>query len=314
MADRRISFLALAVLVGSLVFLMWGAGWRSAYVLELRAIKLGELLCVGTSIGIATVLFQTLSNNRILTPSIMGFDALFLLTKTLAVFVAAGPSQPLTHTTIGFLTDTAVMIVATLIIFSVVLKRIGHDIQLLILVGVIIGLLFRTLAGFLQRLLDPSEFAMIQADMFAQFGGIDRHALLIAVLLLLLLCLWLAAHHHVLDVMALGRNQAKTLGVMYDRLQLQVLAIIAALVSISTALVGPLAFLGLLVTALTHALMCNHRHAVLLPAAALISCLVLVLGQTVFERFLHLESTLAVVIEFCGGLLFLTLLAKGKIK
>jgi iron complex transport system permease protein len=58
----------------------------------------------------------------------------------------------------------------------------------------------------------------------------------------------------------------------------------------------------------------SHRHALLLPAAALISGSILVAGQTVFERMLRLQSTLAVVIEFCGGLLFMFLLAKGRIR
>ncbi|SCZ64724.1 iron complex transport system permease protein [Epibacterium ulvae] len=314
MADRRVFFLTFAVLTAAAVFLLWGNAWQSSYVLKLRAVKLGGLICVGLSVGIATVLFQTLSNNRVLTPSIMGFDALFLLMKTVVVFVSVGLSLPPVSAAAGFLADTAVMIAATLVVFVLVLRRTRQDIQLLILVGVIIGLLFRTLAGFLQRLLDPSEFAMVQADMFAQFGGIDAQALLIASLLLTLLFVWLWRSHRVLDVMALGRDPARALGLPFDQLQLQLLAAIAVLVSVSTALVGPLAFLGLLVTALTHSLMQSHHHALLLPGAGLIACLVLIAGQTLFERVLHLESSLAVVIEFCGGLLFLILLAKGKIK
>ncbi|WP_260094745.1 iron chelate uptake ABC transporter family permease subunit [Phaeobacter inhibens] len=92
------------------------------------------------------------------------------------------------------------------------------------------------------------------------------------------------------------------------------LCIIAALVSVSTALVGPIAFLGLLVTSLAHSLMQSHRHALLLPASALIAAIVLVAGQTLFERLLQLQSSLAIVIEFCGGLLFILLLLKGKLR
>ena len=314
MPDKRLIALGAAVLAASAVFLFWGGAWRSAYVLELRGIKLGGLICVGTAVGIATVLFQTLSNNRILTPSIMGFDALFILMKTLVVFASAGVAVRTMPTELVFLTDTLFMIGATLVIFLLVLRRARQDIQLLILVGVIFGLLFRTLAGFMQRLLDPSEFAMVQANMFAQFSGIDRQALFIAVCLMILVVFWLASKHLVLDVMALGRGPASTLGVSYDRLQVHMLIAIATLVAVSTALVGPLAFLGLLVTALTHSLMQSHRHALLLPGAALMGCLVLILGQTLFERILKLDSTLAVIIEFCGGLLFLALLAKGKVK
>ncbi|WP_422050529.1 iron chelate uptake ABC transporter family permease subunit [Shimia sp.] len=302
-----------ALTVACLVFMLWGGAWRSSYILELRAIKLGGLLCVGASVGVATVLFQTLTNNRILTPTIMGFDALFLLMKTVLVFVSGMLALPNMTNTATFLFDTALMIAATLLIFTAVLKRARQDIQLLVLVGVIFGLLFRTVSGFLQRLLDPSEFAIVQSNMFAQFGGIDRESLLIASLVTAAIFVWIARRHLILDVLALGRDTARSLGVSYDGLQLQLLAAIAALVSVSTALVGPLAFLGLLVTALTHTLLRSHRHGLLLPAASLIAGLILVVGQTVFERVLNLNSSLAVVIEFSGGLLFLVLLARGKI-
>ena len=312
--DQRLWALGGALVGASALFVFWGGAWRSAYILELRVVKLAGLLCVGSAIGVATVLFQTLTNNRILTPTIMGFDALFLLMKTILVFGAGVLALPLLDATPTFLADTTVMILATLAIFAAILRRARHDIQLLVLVGVIFGLLFRTLAGFLQRLLDPSQFAIVQADMFATFNGMDQRSLAVAAMVMACIFLWLATRYAVLDVMALGRDQARALGVPYDRLQLQILAAIAALVSVSTALVGPLAFLGLLVTALTHALMRSHRHGLLLPAASLISCLILVVGQTVFERVFSLNSSLAVVIEFCGGLLFLFLLARGHIK
>lgn len=314
MFDRRILALCCLLAAAAALFLFWGLRGPTAYILELRLVKLAGLLAVGVSAGVATVLFQTISQNRILTPSIMGFDALFLLLQTALVagLGAAGSSQ-ITGLT-GFFMNAAVMMGAALVLFTSLLGRTRHDIQLMVLVGVVLGLMFRTLTGFIQRLMDPSEFSLVQARMFAQFSSIDREALAASAVLMALACLWLIRNHAVLDVAALGRNQARGLGVSYDGLQLRVLCIIAALVSVSTALVGPLAFLGLLVTSLAHSLMRTHRHALLLPAAALISALVLVAGQTVFERVLMLQSSLAVVIEFCGGLLFLYLLAKGSIR
>ncbi|MFV1599157.1 MULTISPECIES: iron chelate uptake ABC transporter family permease subunit [unclassified Phaeobacter] len=316
--DRRLLLLAGLLMGAAVGFVGWGLPWSegapSRYILGLRMTKLAGLLCVGAAVGLATVLFQTLSQNRILTPSIMGFDALFLLTQSVlvAVFGLAGMVQLSGFA--GFALDTAVMMAAALLLFTSLLRRTRGDIQLLILVGVVIAVLLRTLAGFLQRLMDPSAFAVVQGRMFAQFGSIDRTALLAALVVILPVALWLLRRSALLDVVALGRNQARSLGVRYDRLHLQLLCVIAALVSVSTALVGPLAFLGLLVTSLAHSLMQSHRHALLLPASALIAALVLVAGQTLFERLLDLQSSLAIVIEFCGGLLFIVLLLKGKLR
>lgn len=314
MPDRRLIWIGLALLAASALFLVWGLRGRVWFILDLRATKLAALLCVGFAIGTATVLFQTLSNNRVLTPSIMGFDALFLLLQTGLVFGLGGVRYAHLPAFAIFTLEVIVMIGAALALFGALLKRTRQDVQLMILVGVIIGLMFRSLTGFAQRLMDPSEFTMVQGAMFAQFSTVDDGALIASALLLLGILTWLWRQQRVLDVMALGRAQARGLGVAYDRLQFQMLSAIAALVSVSTALVGPLTFLGLLVASLAHSLMQTHRHGLLLPAAALIAALILVAGQTLFERVLQMQSTLAVVIEFCGGLLFLALLARGKIR
>lgn len=312
--DRRLLFLAGLLLSAIALFLLWGLKGKVGFILELRAVKLAGLLCVATAIGTATVLFQTLSGNRILTPSIMGFDALFILLQTSMVFAIGGFGYAQLPEVGRFAAETAVMVGAAALLFGAVLRATRQDIQLMILVGVVFGLMFRAFTSFMQRLIDPSEFAMVQSAMFAQFGGINRTELLMAACLQIPVFLWAARRCKMLDVMALGRPQARALGVPYDKMQFQVLCAIALLVSISTALVGPITFLGLLVASLAHSLMKTHRHALLLPAAALIAAIVLVAGQTLFERALGLQSTLAVVIEFLGGLLFLYLLGRGKIR
>jgi len=314
MGDRRLMMLAFGLVLSCGLFLLWGLHGRVWFILELRGIKLAGLCVVGAAIGISTVLFQTLSGNRILTPAIMGFDALFLLMQTSLVLVFGGFAYASLPGPVLFAVNTGVMMIAAVLLFGALLERSRNDIQLMILVGVIFGLLFRSLTGFMQRLIDPSEFAIVQGVMFARFGGMNRMELMVAASLLGVLCLWVWRQLPLLDVMALGRASARHLGVDYDRHQFKLLCAIAALVSISTALVGPITFLGLLVSALAHSLMKTHQHVLLLPAAAMIAMIILVLGQAFFERIMRLQSTLAVVIEFAGGLLFLILLAKGKIQ
>ena len=115
----------------------------------------------------------------------------------------------------------------------------------------------------------------------------------------------------VLDVLTLGRDNATALGVEYRREVLAVLAIVSVLVSVSTALVGPITFFGLLVANLAYQLMGTHRHAVILPAAALLGVLTLVGGQVVLEHAFGLNTVLSVVIEFVGGIVFILLLVRG---
>ena len=314
MSDKRLWCLLFGLISIVGVLFSWNLTTHLAFILELRAVKLGALIIVGAAIGVSTILFQTISNNRILTPSIMGFDALYLLMQTCLIFFLSGLSYAHLSSNMMFFLNTLVMLIASLILFSVVLKSTRHDIQLMILVGVIFGLVFRSFSTFIQRLIDPSEFAVLQSVMFAQFGGLNSTELLSALFLLIVACVWVARNCKLLDVMVLGRRSVNSLGIDYDRLQFMTLCVISILVSVSTALVGPIIFLGLLVSALAHSLMKTHRHALLIPAAAMISALILLLGQALFEYVLERQSSLVVVIEFVGGIFFLILLSKGKIK
>ncbi|MCU1434805.1 MAG: enterobactin transporter permease, partial [Pseudarthrobacter sp.] len=86
------------------------------------------------------------------------------------------------------------------------------------------------------------------------------------------------------------------------------------LVAVSTALVGPVTFFGLLVVSLGYQLCRGFNHARLLPIVVLIGAVALVGGQLILERVFGFATALSVVIEFAGGILFLYLLLKGSLK
>jgi iron complex transport system permease protein len=321
---RLLAGLGLGLLISCAAYLFWGLGFgtfgpRLGFVLELRAGKLVGMLLVGASVAAATILFQTVCRNRILTPQIMGFDALYILMQTGLVAglgltgFASLPAQA------KFGLEVAVMMLAALALFGTLLgprsrAASGQDVARLVLTGVILGVLFRSISGFLTRIMDPNAYATVQSASFASFAKIDTSLLPFATVLFggaIAFALILAPK---LDVLALGRPIAISLGLPHDRIVLLALALVAVLVSVATALVGPVAFFGLLVSGLAHHLSPSPRHATLLPVAMLISMLMLVAGQTLFERALGLQSTLSVVIEFAGGLFFLWLLLKGRMR
>jgi iron complex transport system permease protein len=182
----------------------------------------------------------------------------------------------------------------------------------MLLVGVILGTFFRSVAGFLQRIMDPNEFAVVQGATFASFSKVRTDLLLIAALLAAVGLALAWRQRHALDVVALGRPVSIGLGVDHDTLCRLALALVALLVSVSTALVGPVAFFGLIVASLAHVVVRSPHHAHLLPAAAMLGATILIAGQTLFERALGMQATLSVVIEFAGGLLFLFLLLRRR--
>lgn len=284
------------------------------FVLKLRLVKLGGLITVGAAVAVATMLFQTVAANRVLTPSIMGFDALYVLLQT-ALVATLGITGFVTLPTTGkFLAEIAILCLLATALFSTLLANGARDIARMILTGVILGVLFRSLSGFLSRIIDPNTYAVVQSLQFASFNTINAALLPWAAALSALAIVFACLIGPRLDVLALGRASAIALGLRYERNVVLTLALVSLLVAVSTALVGPVAFFGLIVAGLTHGLARSSRHRVMLPAAALIAAIILVGGQFLFERILGQQATLSVVVEFAGGLFFLYLLIRGKMR
>lgn len=298
-------------LVAALAFLALNLRGDLAFALELRGVRLLALVQVGVAVGVSTVVFQTVTGNRILTPSIMGLDALYVFGQTALVFALGGLGFAGLDPRLKFAGETGVMMLLALALFLPMLRT-RMDMTLMLLAGVVLGVLFRSLSSLMARLIDPNDFAVAQGASFASFNTLRVDLLAVGAVLTLAAAVIVWRARHVLDVLALGADAATGLGLDRRRMVMQLLMLVAALVAVSTALVGPIVFLGLLVVALAERLVGTRRHAVLLPAAALTAIVVLVGGQAVLQHGLGGASNLGVVVEFVGGLVFLALLVTER--
>lgn len=282
------------------------------FVLQLRLTKLSALLLAAYAVGISTQLFQTLTNNPILTPSILGFDSLYVFLQTLLVFLLGGVGYTALPLTGKFWFELVVMMGGSLLLFYTLIRQGGRDLSRMILIGVVFGILFRSLSSLLSRMIDPEEFTVAQSNMFAGFNTIHSELLGIGGLIILISAIVIWRERCRLDVHLLGRDQTVNLGINYTRHTLWLLLWIAALVATATAVVGPVSFFGLLVAALANHFSPTVRHAYRLPMTVCVGGILLVGGQTVFEHFLGMKAVLSVVVEFAGGLVFLYLVLKRK--
>ncbi|WP_416189934.1 iron chelate uptake ABC transporter family permease subunit [Neisseria sp. CCUG17229] len=306
-------WLAFALLIGCCaLFLTYNVNGNWDFALPLRLTKLAALLLVAYAVGVSTLLFQTLTNNPILTPSILGFDALYVFLQTLLVFVLGGVGFTSLSILGKFSLELVLMMGGSMLLFATLMKQGGRDLARMILIGVIFGILFRSLASLLQRMIDPEEFAVAQAYTFASFNSVNPQLITIGAVVLLASVVFIWRERHRLDVYMLGRDQAINLGINYSRNTLWLLLWIAALVATATAVVGPVSFFGLLVVALANHFAPTMKHAVRLPMTFCTAGILLVGGQTLFEHFLGMQAVLSVVVEFAGGLVFLYLILKKK--
>ncbi|RWE11845.1 MAG: iron ABC transporter permease [Mesorhizobium sp.] len=310
--EGRLAMMAAVAVLVSVAFMTIGLRGNLAFVIELRALRLAAMVLVGVAVAVSTVVFQTVCANRIITPSIMGLDALYVFCQTALVFALSGFGFAGIDPRLHFLGNFTVMTSLALALFLPMLRR-RFDLTLMLLTGVVLGVLFRSLTTLLARLLDPNDFAVLQGAVFASFNTVEPDLMLLAGVITVagVAIAWRA--RHVLDVLALGTDTAIGLGVAWRGMAAGLLVLVAALVSASTALVGPMAFLGLLVVSLAERIVGTNRHAILLPAAAFTAIIVLVGGQTILQHALGGEGSLGIVVEFAGGLVFLAILfAAGR--
>jgi iron complex transport system permease protein len=301
-----------ALAVGVIVlFMTLNARGRWDFILPFRGMKVLAMALVAYAIAVSTVLFQTVSHNRILTPSIMGFDALYVLIQTSLVFTIGSAGVTALDPRLLFVGEVVTMVVFSSLLYRWIFSGSGRSLHLLVLVGIVIGALFRSLSGFMQRIIDPNEFVLLQDRLFASFNSVDANLLAVstATVIIVSFVSWrlLSAY----DVLALGRETSINLGVNHNRVVTIVLMLVAILVSVSTALVGPVTFFGLLVAHLAYQIAGSHKHRFVLPVAALLAIICLIGGQLILERIFAFDTALSIVIEFVGGIVFLALLIRG---
>ncbi|MGO0576792.1 iron chelate uptake ABC transporter family permease subunit [Ornithinimicrobium panacihumi] len=312
--QRRIrlvlTLLGVLAVAAAAAYLLFDVRGSWAYAMDLRTRQLAALVITGAAVGASSVVFQTVTGSRILTPSVMGFDALYMLIQTVIVYALGSTTFLALTAGQHFLIDALLLTVFGWLLFAWLFRRSSRNLLMLVLVGVVLGSFFGSLTSLASRLLSPDDFLTLQDVMFASFSTATPELLWTAGIVTALGIAALVPLCRRLDVIALGHNHAVALGVPYHLVVRITLAVVTLLVASATALVGPMLFLGLIVANLAREIVPTHRHLVLLPVSALVGVLTCVLGQFVVVHVFDLSTTLSVVVNLVGGIYFLRLLMR----
>ncbi|MGI6037781.1 MAG: iron chelate uptake ABC transporter family permease subunit [Limnochordia bacterium] len=311
---RKLTLLAILSLLFITGYLVWGLNSRNwDYALIRRLPRTLAMIATGAGIGVSTVIFQTITHNRILTPGVMGLDSLYLLVQTGLVFLLGSQHQLVYAKGWNFLVAVGLMILFAMVFFRLLFQGEGRDLFFLLLVGLILGTLFSSFTSFMQMVMDPNEFLTLQNRMLASFNNLDTRLLPLALILLGGAILYTRSFWSRLDVLSLGREQAINLGVDYEAIVYRMLMVIVILVSVATALVGPLAFLGLLTANLARESLGGYQHSKLLLGASLYSILFLSGGQLLVEHIFNFATPLSILINLVGGSYLIRLLLRESV-
>lgn len=283
-------------------------------VVKRRIVSLIAMLIAAVCQSLATVAFQTSTNNRIITPSLLGFEALYSTIHTSTMFFG-GASVFLSSEGIGsFLFQVVAMVLMCLLLYGWLLSGKYGNLQLMLLIGVIMGTGLKSISSFMRRLLAPSEFDILQARLFGSVNNADVNYFPIAIPIVIVAALLLYAYSKKLNVLSLGRDVSTSLGVGHKSGVLYTLVLVSVLMSISTALVGPLTFYGFLVATLTYQIADTYDHRYIFPMALAIGFIIITGAYFTMYHVFNAQGVVSIIIELFGGITFLVvLLRKGSL-
>ena len=287
-----------------------------SFLLERRILKLITIFVVGYSISVSSVLFQTITNNRIITPSIIGFDSLYLMICSIVVLFFHQLLVPnVINIHIFFFITVGIMIVFSRALYRLLFIIKENTIYYVLLSGVVLSLLFRSIYTFFISIMDVAQYDALQSNLYASFHLIQYDLLFVSIILALLTTKYIVPMLSDLDVYLIGKDNAKMLGVDIDKVQDDCIKIISVLVSVATVLVGPITFLGLFVVNIVYMIYSNsNKHIHLILGSTFLSWIILILGSLLVERVFEFDTNLTVIINGIGGIYFIYLLLKGRIK
>lgn len=307
---RRAAWLLLPALV--LAFLLLGSGLDFSYVIPKRLVRLGAIVVAGVCIALSSVIFQTLAGNRVLTPAIMGYEGIYLLFQAVLVLWLGTGSVALLGAQGNALLSMALMLGYSWLLQRWLLREGRGDVYRLLLLGLVLTMVLGTFTQFIQLKTSPGEFSILQSLGYTSFNRTQPAQVLYSGLLVAAVAVLVARGTRVLDVLALGRDQAIALGLDHGRcLRLQ-MALIAVLVAVSTSLVGPTAFMGVFVANIAYALARSARHQVTLPLACAVAIGMFLLAQLLVEHLFNYRTSVSILVNLVCGAYFLALMVRTR--
>ena len=283
-----------------------------SYILSLRLPTLICMVIASIAIGAATLIFQSIVNNRIVTPALLGMNSIYTFLHTAAVFALGTGSVLYLNANIAFATDLVLMGVVATLVYWYLFKHTGHNVLYIMLIGTVLSSLFGSVQSAMIRVMDPNEYDALLGTLVADFNNVNGEIIVFAVVSLLAIAVFLRKDLKLLDVITMGRDQAINLGVDYDNVIRRLLFGVVLCIAVATATIGPVSFLGLIVANLSRQILKTYRHSHLILGASLMGMLALIGGQLISQHIFHFTVPVSTFVTIAGGIYFLYLLLFKK--
>jgi iron complex transport system permease protein len=299
----------MAVVMGSVVGPSTEQGFSdptSVILLQVRMPRVLLAFFVGGSLAMVGVALQALLRNPLADPFVIGISSGAALGAAIALLFGLGIS-------VGSISALPVCAFAGALMSLMIMYRIsaaqyGFSVYTLLLAGVVLNAIFSAFIMFLTSIADPNRAFAMYAWLMGTLTGPDWSTLGILVLYLGAGLVMLGMHAQSLNLLTLGEETARSLGVEVERVKKSVFLAAALLTGAVVSFSGIIGFVGLIIP---HAvrLVVSADHRLLLPVAGLVGGMFLMMADTVARTALSpSEFPVGVITALVGGPVFLWLL------
>lgn len=313
---RKLAILAVLMLLCAAGYMLVDVRFSNTrlfqYAMKIRTPKLIVMLITAFAIGGASIVFQSIINNTIVTPCLLGMNSLYTLIHTAVVFFVGSGSILAVNANLSFAVDLVLMGVVATVVYSYLFQKTRHNILYVLLIGTVLSSFFSSIQSTLTRVMEPNEYDTLLANLVASFSNINSEIIIFSLVILAVIIFVLRKELALLDVLTLGKDQAINLGVDYDRCIRRLLLGVTLCIAVATAMVGPISFLGLIIANLSRQLLKTYRHTQLILGSALFGMVILVGGQIIVEHVYSYAIPVSVFITVGGGIYFLYLLLTNR--
>jgi iron complex transport system permease protein len=281
-------------------------GQIDTVLFEVRLPRVLAAVLGGAALAGAGAAYQTLFRNPLVSPDILGVSTGAGLGAVLGIFL----SLPV----FGIqLAAFAVALATVALVYAVASVVHGRDpILVLVLAGVVVGSLAGAVISLLKILADPyDQLPAIVFWLLGSFSAIRRSEVWATLPMVLLGLLPLLALRWRINVLSLGDEEAKALGVEAGRLRLAVIAAATLMTASVVAISGVIGWVGLVIPHIAR-MMVGPSFDRLLPTAMLLGGTYLLLVDTLARTMARIEVPIGILTAVLGAPFFLWLLIRGR--
>ena len=316
MYQKKMVYLIIGVCFVSILYLFTNSYFNQPqlfqYVCSLRLPTLIVMFLSAFAIGSASMVFQSIISNRMVTPCLLGMNSMYTFLHTAIIFLFGSSSIFATNSYLSFLIDLIVMSIFATFIYSYLFKKTRNNMLYVLLIGSVLASFFGSMQSTMIRVMDPNEYDSLLTTLVADFNHVKVELIFISVVLMIGIILFLWKDLQLLDVITLGKNQAINLGVDYHRSVSRLLLGVVLYIAIATALVGPISFLGLIIANLARQFFQTYQHRYLILGSACMGMIAMIFAQYISQHIFHYVVPMSTFITIGGGIYFLYLLLSTK--